>query len=326
MRKAAQLLLGLAVAALFLWLALRHVDFAALLRTLQETSLTWLVLAPLVLGFGYVCRILRWRMMLALHNPEVSVRRSGMAFLASIAVNNLLPFRLGDVLRCFGFSRWLNVPPGPVLATVLVERLLDLGTLILALAIALWALSVEGGALNLARSGAFVLGSMAFLALLLLLRPVLLKPFFSLLASLADLIGPGAKARTQGFLDQLLATLLLLAGRKVMPALMGWSVLVWFFEGATYLVVAKALPALPAPEAAWLAMPMGTLSTLLPSTPGHVGTFDYFCQLATVAAGNPLAEATAFVLLVHLALWLPTTLAGGLCLLTSTMPRRVVAE
>ncbi|UYV39615.1 flippase-like domain-containing protein [Rhodobacteraceae bacterium D3-12] len=112
-----------------------------------------------------------------------------------------------------------------------------------------------------------------------------------------------------------------LSGRHIMPALVVWSLPVWAFEGACYWAIAQGLPSLTAPLGAWLAMPVGTLSTLLPSSPGHVGTFDYFTQAAMRAAGNPLAPATAFVLITHAMLWLCTTVTGGLCLMLWSVRR-----
>jgi uncharacterized membrane protein YbhN (UPF0104 family) len=69
------------------------------------------------------------------------------------------------------------------------------------------------------------------------------------------------------------------------------------------------------PLAGWLALPVGTLATLIPSTPGYVGTFDYFTVKAMTELGNTTAAATAYALLVHALLWLPPTLVGGLYLL-----------
>jgi glycosyltransferase 2 family protein len=315
MKRGLALGLGVAVAGLFLWLTLRHLDFARLVQAGGQVELGRLALAPLVLSLGYLCRIQRWRAMLRGHNPELGFGRAGVAFVGSIAANNLLPFRAGDVLRCFGFSRWLAVPAGAVLATVLVERLLDLLSLLIALALALWALGLLGSAAGVLRFGGVAMGAMAVLALALLLRPRLLAPLLAGLVGLAGLAGEALRARVGGLCAALMTTLQSLAARQAMPGLLGWSGLVWLCEGATYWAIARAIPGLPHPEAAWLAMPAGTLSTLLPSTPGHIGTFDYFAQAAAVAVGNPLAEATAFVLIAHVALWLPTTLIGGICLL-----------
>lgn len=320
MTRGLKLALGLVLAALFGWLTLRMVDGAALAQAAQGVDPVALALAPAMLALGYACRVQRWRRMLQAQAPGLGFARAGVAFVGSIAVNNLAPFRLGDVLRCFGFARWLGVAPGPVIASVLVERLLDIIALLLALALALWAFSLGGQALGLARGGALALAGLGLLALALLVRPALLAPLVAGGSALAARLG--ARDRAASLLTPLMETLTTLAGRREMPVLIGWTLPVWAFEGATYWAVARALPALPVPEAAWMAMPAGTLATLLPSTPGHVGTFDYFAQLATVAAGNPLAEATAFVLIVHAVLWLTTTLTGGVCLLIWGLGRR----
>lgn len=315
MKTGAHLALGVAVAGLFLWLTLRQVDFAQLRAAARDLSLPWLAGAPLLLAVGYACRIQRWRSMLVMHNPALGFGRCGVAFTASIAVNNLLPFRAGDVLRCFGFSGWLKVRSGPVLATVLVERLLDMVILILSLGLALWVFALVGAGDGLLRFGGVALGALGLVSLGLLLVPRLLGFPLRALVGVAGWFGPTTRAKADALCTPMLDTLIALSQRHAMAGLLGWSVLVWLFEGATYWAIARAVPSLPVPEAAWLVMPVGTLATLLPSTPGHVGTFDYFAQAAAVAAGNPLEAATAFVLIAHAALWLPTTLIGSVSLL-----------
>lgn len=322
MKHLPRLLLGLAVAGLFLWLTLRHVDMGQLARAAGDISLSKALWAPLFLVAGYGARIRRWQAMLWRHRPDLGFGRTGVAFMAAFAVNNLLPLRAGDALRSFGFTRWLGVGPGAVLATVLVERLLDLVVLILALALALWVFSLDGAALGLARWGGGVLAGLGFAALALLLRPRLLRPLVRAAGYLAARLGSGIREQVDRFLSQLMATLDDLSRRHAMPVLVFWSVLAWFFEGATFWALARAVPALPHPEAAWLAMPAGTLATLIPSSPGHVGTFDYFARTAVTALGNPLVEATLFVLLVHALLWLITTFAGALSLLVWLLRRR----
>jgi uncharacterized membrane protein YbhN (UPF0104 family) len=82
------------------------------------------------------------------------------------------------------------------------------------------------------------------------------------------------------------------------------------FVGAAF-----AIPELLQPFGAILALPLATLATLIPSTPGYVGTFDYFAVLALTQTGNGTDAATAFALLAHLLLWLPPTVIGGAYLL-----------
>lgn len=312
MRRRVQLVLGLVLAGLFGWLALRDLDRAALAGALAAPDPRWLALAPGFLAAGYACRVARWRAMLAGARPGIGMGRCAVPLLGSIAANNLLPLRMGDVLRCVGFSRWLGLDAGTITATVLVERLLDLLAVLVALGLALLILAPGLPLVGTAGGGLVALG---LLALLLLLVPGLLHPLLRLAERGLRRLSPRAGAGFAGFAAPLMRMLATLARGRRMRVLILWSAAVWGFEGATYWAVAMALPAMAVPAAGWLAMPAGTLATLLPSTPGHIGTFDYFAIKAAEGLGNTAAAATAFAVLVHAVLYLCTTLAGGVCLL-----------
>ncbi len=52
-----------------------------------------------------------------------------------------------------------------------------------------------------------------------------------------------------------------------------------------FATVAWSLRTDASPLGPWFALSTGTLATLLPSSPGYVGTFDYFAMLGLVAYG-----------------------------------------
>jgi glycosyltransferase 2 family protein len=305
---ALKLCFGIVLGGFFLWLALRNVDLSALAIVTQDVNIAGLVLAALCLVLGYACRVQRWRMMLRAHNPALGFARPAVAFYAATAVNNLVPLRMGDALRCVGFTRWLGVSSGAVLGTMLVERLLDLIALLLGFALAVWLLAPTGAGwrkMGLLALGMAIVGAGA----------LVLLPRLGVWATKAvDRFGPKVSLRLDSVLTPLRNALGDLSTRRRQVALVGWTLPVWLFEGATFWVVALAMPALRAPVAAWLALPAGTLATLLPTTPGHIGAFDYAAQTATLAFGNPLVEATAFVLVIHAVLWATTTSIGLVCL------------
>jgi glycosyltransferase 2 family protein len=321
MRRGVQLALGLTLAGLFIWLILRDLDREALVQALRDPDWRWLALGLVFWSLGYATRVLRWRAMLAVANPDLGFWRCAVPFLGSIAANNVLPFRLGDVLRCLAFSRWLAVDAGTVTATVLAERLLDLLTVLVALALAILFLAPREGALGLLGIGATALLGLALLALGLLLVPGALRPLARGLEAGLRRASPSAADRLAGFSGPLIGTLVELSRGRRMAGLIGASALVWICEGAVYWTVAMALPAMTAPAAAWLALPVGTLATLLPSTPGYIGTFDYFAIAAAKAGGNSTAAATAFAVLVHAYFYIPATILGGISLLVWRLQR-----
>lgn len=310
-RKALRLGLGLAVAGLFIWLTLRQVDVAHIAQAMRGARVDLLLAATALLCVGYACRIARWRTMLAPVNPALRWADCAGPLVASFAANSVLPFRAGDIMRSFIFNDRLKTTPGSVLATLFVERLLDLLMVILLLGLALWIFHFDvsrllgvGGPLLLLVAGAIVA--------VLLFPQVLQWPVRGLGRLAARL---PAAAKLQAELSQATATLGQLAGGSTMPRLLAWSAATWLIEGGVYALVARAVSSVAAPSGAWLAVPVGTLATLIPSTPGYVGTFDYFTAQAMVLAGNDSTAAAAFAFLVHLVLWLPPTVAGGLYML-----------
>ena len=325
MRPALQLILALALSGFFLWLVLRVIPLAGLAAALRGVHPFWVVMALAAFFLGYACRIWRWRLMLAETNPALGWGRCAVPFTASVAANNLLPFRSGDALRAVAFSGWLGVPTASILATLLVERLLDVLALMLALVLALVLVWTDLQALQaLLGPGVALLGLLGAVVTLTLLMPqVIAVPVMWGIGRLEGRL-PGLTERLRVQSARLFGTLAALAHRSRLVRLMLWSLLAWGLEAAVFYAVARAIPGLAVPASAWLAMPVGTLSTLIPSTPGYVGTFHYFVMTTARMLGNDAAAAAAFAVLVHLSLWVPTTLWGGLSfvywMLTRTAP------
>lgn len=301
--------LALAFSGGFLWLLMRGVDGPRLLALLASASWVWLVAGLAALAGGYAGRIRRWQLLLRHENPALRWRQCAGPLLAGFAMNNVLPFRAGDVLRCVGFGGQLGVSGGGAAATLFSERLLDALTLLLALGLALAVFGIDGQRF-FAVSGAAV----AALTVTLLLFPRLLVPALRAAAWLAGRALPRLGERIGREVGRAVELLDATSRRQALVPLMGWSCFVWVAEGAMFYCVARSLPGLEAPTVAWLALPVATLATLLPGTPGHLGTFDYFAAEAMAAGGNSALAATAYALLVHLWVWWPVTAAGGLWL------------
>jgi hypothetical protein len=71
----------------------------------------------------------------------------------------------------------------------------------------------------------------------------------------------------------------------------------------------------PALGPALTAMSVTNLGILVPSSPGFVGSFHYFCKQALVAQGVAEATALGFALVVHLTFYIPVTLWGAAAML-----------
>lgn len=320
MGNALRLIVGCAIALLFLWLILRRVEPNAVAQAVAGANLGWLIAACVALAFGYMCRIERWRLLLAPANPALRWALCAGPLLASFAANNVLPFRAGDVIRSFAFNERLGAGPGAVAATVFAERLLDL----------LIILSILGGALVLFGTDAAGVAGVSGIALLVLALVVLLVLAYpNLVSPLARMLGnclrrwsPRFGQKIASEIDNSLVTLVHLASSRRLIVLLLWSAAVWLAEGCVFWMVALSFKSILQPLAGWLALPVATLATLVPSTPGYVGTFDYFALRAMTLVGNDETGAVAYVLLVHALIWVLPTTAGGVYLLVSPIRTR----
>jgi glycosyltransferase 2 family protein len=312
-KKIFRLALGLLLAIVFLWLIARQVNPDELKRAFVGTTTAWVILGLVAFFVGYVSRIERWCLMLQCDNSRLRWHHCAGPLLASFAANNVLPFRAGDVLRAFAFNRRLGVSSGVVVATLFVERLLDLLMVLLLLGatLAIFGLDVSG----FAGVGSVALIAIAIGILLLLLFPQLFAPLAIASGELVARLAPKVGQKLLDEINKSLVTLGHLAKVGTMVRLVIWSIAAWLAEGCVFWFAAIALSSITTPAAGWLALPVGTLATLIPSTPGYVGTFDYFTVRAMSALGNNLVASTAYALLVHVLLWLPPTLIGGLYLL-----------
>ena len=312
-RKGVRLGLGFGLAALFAWMLVRQISIDGLRQAFSGVAQHWIIAALLSFMVGYACRVQRWRLMLQVVRPKLRWRHCVGPFLASFAVNNVLPFRAGDVMRAFAFNRRLGVTSGSVLATLFVERLLDLLMVLLLFGSALAVFGLQASQLAGIGGGALILAG--GMVMLVLLFPGLLAPMLLAFGRLTARMVPALGLRLQEEIGRMLSTLVGMAREGNMVRLIAWSAVAWLAEGGVFGFAALGLQAISVPSASWLALPIGTLATLIPSTPGYVGTFDYFTVHAMTALGNDRTAAIAYALLVHALLWLPPTVCGGLYLL-----------
>ena len=303
-------ILGLLVTAVFLWLLVYQLDLSELGAAMVSVSLPALFIALLFLAAGYATRIFRWWWMLRILTPKLPFRACGWPFLASFAVNNVLPFRAGDALRVFGFGKQLDTAAPRVLGTVVIERLLDLLTVLGFVFIGLIGVDHDQFPPGVLSATAWLAVMALLMVLLLLFFLTPLQKIAQWLAGLATCVERGWSPHIVRLSNPLFESLGLLKKPGLALQLVVLSVGVWALEGAVFVSVAYALGTTDSLLGPCLALGMGNLATLLPSSPGGLGTFDYFAMLGLLAYGADRETATAFALTVHITLWIPVTVVG----------------
>ncbi len=305
-----KLAIGLAITAVFLWLLVRGLDIETLGHALTGLSFPFLLLALFFLAAGYSLRIVRWWLMLRALEPSLPFKSCVWPFLTSIAVNNVLPFRVGDAFRVLGFRQQLRSPATRVLGTMIIERALDLLTLLGFFFVGLLGLP-SGSFPESFVSGAIWLTGLSFGGAFIL---ILLTPWLDrIINHIATHSFFASRDLTDAMIKHgghFIEALRLVRSPTRLLTLLGLSVLTWTFEGAVFATVAVAVHATVDPLGPWFSLGTGTLATLIPSSPGYVGTFDFFAAQGLEAYGATPEASVAFALTVHAVLWVPLTTVG----------------
>ena len=121
-----RVLLGALVTAFTLWLSFRDLDFGGLFEAMKSAN-PWILILPSVPAYwlSIWVRALRWRHLI----ENVATIDRGPLFRATaigFMVNNVFPFRAGEVLRPWYLSRETGVPATALFGTVIVERVIDM--------------------------------------------------------------------------------------------------------------------------------------------------------------------------------------------------------
>jgi len=305
---------GFAVSAFFLWRTLRVIPYQTL-RSIRFAHPEWMAILALFLIVGYGTRIYRWWLMMRPSGaPAFSV--CGRVLLTSYAANNVLPFRIGDFLRVFVYADDLGASSSTVLSTVILERLLDVFTLLTFLVVALLGVSGTIPPLHIFGHEIAVLRfALPILALASLGLVVFLFGAASLDALLRKVIAKASPGPKLAKLEKWL--LLTLDAVKQMSFIVKAMMLVtscavWFCEGMIFVSAAQLLGIEVGTRGPWLALALSNLSYLLPSSPGAIGTFEYFAKLGMISQGAPQPISAVYGLLVHVIVLFVTTGAGGI--------------
>ena len=117
-----------------LWFFLHNADMPRVWAEMRRASPLLLAGAVLMTGATFVLRALRWQYLLA----PIGHTHFGNAFRATVigfAASFLLPARAGEVIRPYLLARREGLPGTAAFATIILERLLDLVTVLLLFAL-----------------------------------------------------------------------------------------------------------------------------------------------------------------------------------------------
>jgi uncharacterized protein (TIRG00374 family) len=261
-----------------------------------------LMIAPFIVTF--MTKVWRWR---ALFHPDEERAPFGLLFGALMISYIPLPFRMGEVARGIIAGSRSGIAIPRVFSTIVVEKVLDVLTLLLFLGISLPFVEVPSNM----QGPALTLGVVATVGAVFLLLLVL-KP--SIAHGLAHFVGSKLPARfgerIEKGTDEVLRGFAPMSDPPVALRVVLWSLGTWGFNVLTVYLMLLSFNITVSPLAAAVLVVAANLIMVVPAAPGSVGTFELAVITVLEALGQPRAVAQSFALFYHFIGLAPVAIMG----------------
>jgi uncharacterized protein (TIRG00374 family) len=291
-----------------LWMFFRNVDLRQAWDAARRAHLWLIGLGVSVTFLTYTIRAIRWRILLAPVGP-VRFRTTFRTTVIGFTAIFLLPGRVGEVLRAYLVARQENLKATSTFATVIVERLLDMVTVLLLFAVALPLVGVDVG--SEIRWAGVIAAAAAVGAFGLLF---LFAGHPERLGRLAGRLGRRLPRKAADMLARVVQTfaegLAVMRSPAHLAAAAVWSVAVWLSIALGIWLATLAFDLRMSFVGSFIVVGYLAVGVSVP-TPGGAGGFHLLYQLALVnffGANRDVAAAAAIVL--HLMSFVPVSIAG----------------
>ena len=312
--KSFQTFFGIALAVFLLWLFFRGTDFQALQGHVREARLGYLALATAIVFGSHFLRAIRWRVLLA-PLGRASLWNCFSTTIIGFMVNFLLPSgRLGEIARPYLLARKEGFSASSAFATVFLERVFDLITVILLIGFWLSFATLPATSEEVVR-GLEVGGAVGFAGALGALGVLFLFARYPdggkrLCGQVLSILPDRLERPLVAFAETFIAGLGVLVDPVRFLKAVVMSICVWSSIAASFYLGARALGVEFPYGDTFLIIGFLTIGVAAP-TPGAVGGYHYMGALAltTLYSVEP-SVAKAVALVNHALAYLPVALAG----------------
>lgn len=287
------------------------VDFRDAWNVIGELQPAWLVLGIALLTASNVLHAVKWQRLLGTvgHAP---LKDLFAVFWSSMATNNVIPFRAGDVLRVQVLAQRCRMPRSGIVASLLTERVLDGVSFVLILAVGLILLSGGGTEFWVVTLVLTVVVGAALVGTALLAR-LELRPDFDehrLLGRLPVRLRRPLEAVLPDFLEGLKPLAQLRSGLESGA----WALGAWTLEVGAYAAFGFALGLEIDPGGYFMVMVAVNVAASLTVLPSNLGIYEFAAISILQATGATSGEATAYAFGSHLIVILTISGIGMLTL------------
>jgi len=289
------LFLGIIISAFFVYLSFRGIDLGDIGAGLKNANLFFVFPVLSLLILIQVLRSYRWGIIL---QPLKKIDQfslfsvTSVGFLAVVAI----PARIGEFARPYLISTKTGISMSSAVGTILVERVFD-GLSVLAMFFVVVLFTplppwlIRGSLIFLF----FVLAFLGLMAFLIFNKETALK-FFS---HVLKIFPAKWHSKLTGLVDSFVDGFKIIPHRRSMCYLVLLSILIWVIDAVALYILFFAFDIELPLSAAFVIMVIIIMGIAIPTAPGFVGNWHFFCVLGLGLFGIDKNEALVYAIVLH---------------------------
>ena len=135
-------ILGILVSLVCMWLFARKIEWNHLNRALREANYIYVLPAIIITLISFFIRTIRWSILIS-PVKKVSILNLFSANMIGFMANNVLPARVGEVIRPIMIGKKENIKLTTSIATVVMERIFDILSIITVASVILFVIPTD---------------------------------------------------------------------------------------------------------------------------------------------------------------------------------------
>ena len=284
-----KLVIGIVLSVVFIYFSMRGLQYDHILQSLEHVQYIYLLPASLLFFSLSILRSLRWGLILS---PIKHIKQKKLLPICSVGFMSvvLLPMRIGELMRPWMISANKYMPFSSVLATIFVERVFDVITVLGIFFIVMINSSLPPWFVKSGYSALLAFAAMILFMCFLYFRT---KTALTLLGPVLRRLPSGLQTKIEHLIYNFVDGFRIIASPGVLIGTILLSIMIWAVSGAGIYVLFHfhnfQLPFL----AAYAVLVITVMGISLPTAPGMLGNFQFSCIVALSLYG--LSKDNAFV-------------------------------
>ena len=303
-------ILGIIISIVFLWISFKGTNWSDFIISFQNVNYYFIIAAMGVLIASVWVRAVRWKLLLSNVGtaPDVELYKATMV---GYMGNNILPLKMGELLRAYAISRNTNIIFSGAFSSIIIERIIDTISFLLIVTVIFTFVPITELTQTIAIIGLFTVSGFMLLTFILFKYAYQFKNWYM--------------KKEQYLTEKNKKTLAkyLVGFCKGIEGLWqnpnhGLMIVLSFLLWALYFVVIFLcivafnfeISLVDMMKMNILVMTFTTLVTLIPSAPGTIGTYQAVTIAALEIMNINVNTARAFAVMSHLVQYIPYTIIG----------------